>query len=121
MENKEININEKIKNYQNKLFIEFSNKYKILLSKISEINSNYIKNNTNITDLLSKFNNDFKVTTDSIDDVITFLDYYKNKENDNNDIIDPVINKKIKDFNTMNNTIEQFLPLLLLNNIYSNL
>ena len=67
-------------------------------------------NNKNI-DMLNKFNNDFRVTINVLEELNVYL------EDSNN----PEIKNKLKEYKNMEETIKQFTPLLLINNIIKNI
>ena len=96
---------EQILNYQKELFVEFTEKYKNMIEKL--VNK---LNNKNI-DMLNKFNNDFRVTINVLEELNVYL------EDSNN----PEIKNKLKEYKNMEETIKQFTPLLLINNIIKNI
>ena len=96
---------EQILNYQKELFVEFTEKYKNMIEKLANK-----LNNKNI-DMLNKFNNDFRVTINVLEELNVYL------EDSNN----PEIKNKLKEYKNMEETIKQFTPLLLINNIIKNI
>jgi len=89
--------------YQKDLFKKFTKKYIFMINKLDKLNNNNIE-------ILNKFNNDFRVTIDMLEE----LDLYLEDENEET-------KRKIKEYKDMNDTIKQFIPLMLVNNIIKNI
>jgi len=84
--------------YQRDLFTEFTKKYMVMISKLDKLNNENIE-------MLNKFNNDFRVTIDVLDELNVYLEDDKNE----------VVKKKLKEYKEMEDTIKQFTPFLLVN------
>ena len=91
--------------YQFQLLEKFNKKYKKMLLSLKKINKNDIQIIKDKIDYLSKFNNDLQVTMNELDILNDVL---------SSDTLDDNVQNTLKEYNNMNNTIQELLPYLII-------
>jgi len=106
---------DEILDQQRLLFMDFAKKYGCLIRNlVAKQQSNHHINddsNLNLISLLGKFNRDFQVTIDELDTLNSYFDLSTSST------VAAEIQQKIKDYESMNATIKQFMPYIILSNI----
>ena len=88
--------------HQRQLFLDFAKKYGCLIRNIEKINPTSAS-------LLAEFNRDFQVTIDELDILNTYLTTPEKSQHK----VQPKIQQKIAKYESMNDTINQFLPYII--------